>query len=296
LRRREMNKTNKAFASLVIGLIFLLIIAISFTFIVDEREQAIILQFGQYIRTIEEPGLYLRIPFIQVVETMEARVMIGDAPPTEFISLDKERLVIDTYTRWRIVNPHLFFTTVRDEHGAEIRINNVAISKLREMIASYNLWDIIGVQREPIMQAVGSHVNEVASKEFGIKVIDVRMKRVDLPEGVQEAVFARMRAERERIAKEHRAKGEEAAMQIRAEADRQVTVLLAEAEKQNRILRGEGEARAAAIYAAAFNQHPEFYSFSRVLQAYERFLNENSTLILGTDTELFRLLENMRTR
>lgn len=291
-----MSKTKKTLASLVVALIFLLVIAISFTFTVDEREHVIILQFGEYIRTIKEPGIYLRIPFIQVVERMEARVMIGDAPPTEFISLDKERLVIDAYTRWRIVNPRLFFTTVRNEYGAEPRINSVAISKLRELIASYNLWDIIGAKREPIMQTVGSHVNEVALKEFGIEVIDVRMKRVDLPEGVQEAVFARMRAERERIAKEHRAKGEEAAMQIRAEADRQVTVLLAEAEKQNRILRGEGEARAAAIYAAAFNQHAEFYSFLRSLRAYEQFLKDNSTLILGTDTELFRYLENIRAR
>jgi len=291
-----MNRTKMAAASLVFVMIFLLIIAVSFTFTVDEREHAIILQFGEYIRTIKEPGLYLRIPFIHVVEKMEARVMIGDAPPTEFISLDKERLVIDTYTRWRIVDPRLFFTTVRNEHGAAPRIHSIAISKLRELIGGYNIWDIIGTQREPIMQTVGSHVNEVALREFGIEVIDVRMKRVDLPEGVQEAVFARMRAERERIAKEHRAKGAEVAMQIRAGADRQVTVLLAEAEKQNSILRGEGEARAAAIYAAAFNQHPELYSFLRSLQAYERFLKENSTLILGTDTELFRFLENMRTR
>jgi len=291
-----MNKTKMAGVSIIIGLVFLLIIAIAFVFTVNEKEQAIVLQFGQYIRTIKEPGIYLRIPFVHVVQRMEKRVLIGDAPPTEFISLDKERLVIDAYTRWKIVNPRLFFTTVRDEHGAELRVNSIAISKLREMIASYNLWDIIGTQREPIMQAVGLHVNEVALKEFGIEVIDVRMKRIDLPEGVQEAVFARMRAERERIAKEHRAKGAEAAMQIRAEADRQVTVLLAEAEKQNSILRGEGEARAAAIYAAAFNQNPELYSFLRSLQAYERFLKDNSTVILRTDTELFRFLENMRIR
>ncbi len=144
------------------------------------------------------------------------------------------------------------------------------------------------------MQTVGLGVNELAMREFGIEVIDVRMKRVDLPEGVQEAVFARMRAERERIAKEHRAKGEEAAMQIRAEADRHVTVLLAEAEKQDRILRGEGEARATAIYAEAFNRDPELYNFLRSLQAYERFLAQDSTLVIGTDSELLRFLEDSK--
>lgn len=276
----------------VVATILLIFAASSFLFIVDETEQVIILQFGEYIRTVDEPGLHFRTPFVQSVERMDRRILIGDAPATEFISLDKERLLIDAYTRWRIIDPHRFFTSVRDEHGAALRVNSVAISKLREVIASYNLWDIIGVQRDHIMQTVGEGVNEIATKEFGIEVIDVRMKRVDLPEGVQEAVFARMRAERERIAKEHRAKGEEAAMQIRAEADRQVTILLAEAEKQDRILRGEGEARATAIYAEAFNQDPELYNFLRSLQAYERFLAQDSTLVLSSDSELFRFLED----
>lgn len=288
-----MNK--KLISSIVafVAVIVLLFILIpSFLFIVDETEQVIILQFGEYIRTIDKPGLHIRVPFMQTVESMEARILIGDAPAMEFISLDKERLLIDTYTRWRIVDPHLFFMSVRDEHVASARINGIAISKLREVIATYNLWDIISVQREHIMQIVGQGVNELAMRDFGIEVIDVRMKRVDLPEGVQEAVFARMRAERERIAKEHRAMGEEAAMQIRAEADRQVTVLLAEAEKQDRILRGEGEARATAVYAEAFNQDPELYNFLRSLQAYERFLAQDATLVLGSDSELFRFLED----
>lgn len=279
---------------LVVSIILLLFVLSSFLFTVDETEQVIILQFGEYIRTVVEPGLHIRLPFVQNIESMEKRILIGDAPATEFISLDKERLLIDAYTRWRIVDPHLFFTSVRNEHGAALRVNSLAISKLREVIATYNLWDIIGEQREPIMQTVGLGVNELAMREFGIEIVDVRMKRVDLPEGVQEAVFARMRAERERIAKEHRAKGEEAAMQIRAEADRHVTVLLAEAEKQDRILRGEGEARATAIYADAFNRDPEFYNFLRSLQAYERFLAQNSTLVIGTDSELLRFLEDSK--
>jgi len=288
-----MNKKLITTAFIVGLLGVLLFFAISsFFFTVDETEQVIILQFGEFIRTVDEPGLHIRIPFVQNIESMDRRILIGDAPATEFISLDKERLLIDAYTRWRIVDPHLFFRSVRDEHGAALRVNSVAISKLREVIATYNLWDIIGEQREHIMQMVGQGVNEIARRDFGIEVIDVRMKRVDLPEGVQEAVFARMRAERERIAKEHRAMGEEAAMQIRAEADRQVTILIAEADRQDRILRGEGEARATAIYAEAFNRDPELYNFLRSLQAYERFLAENTTLVIGTNSELLRFLED----
>jgi len=286
------RKLISSILAFVIAIVLLFVLIPSFLFIVDETEQVIILQFGEYIRTIDEPGLHIRVPFMQSVERMEARILIGDAPAMEFISLDKERLLIDTYTRWQIVDPHLFFMSVRDEHGAAARVNSIAISKLREVIATYNLWDIISVQREHIMQIVGQGVNELAMRDFGIEVIDVRMKRVDLPAGVQEAVFARMRAERERIAKEHRAIGAEVAMQIRAESDRQVTILLAEAEKQDRILRGQGEARATSIYAEAFNQDPELYNFLRSLQAYERFLARDATLVLGSDSELFRFLED----
>jgi len=285
------NKMIKAIAIVVVSLILIVWGGSLFFFTVDETEQVIVLQFGEFVRTVREPGLNFRMPFVHSIESMEARILIGDAPATEFISLDKERLLIDAYTRWRIVDPHLFFMSVRDEHGAELRVNSIAISKLREVIASFNLWDIIGVQREPIMQTVGEHVNEITTRDFGIAVLDVRMKRVDLPTGVEEAVFARMRAERERIAKEHRAIGAELSMQIRAEADRHAVVLLAEAEKQARILRGEGEARATEIYAAAFNRNPEFYNFLRSLQAYERFLAEGSTLVLSSDSELFRYLE-----
>lgn len=284
---------KKMLMPLIIFMAGLILISLFFVaFAINEGEQVIVLQFGEYVSTIKEPGLNFRIPFIQTVEKMERRVLIGDAPPTEFITMDKERLLIDAYTRWKIADPHLFFTSVRNQHGAALRVNSIAISKLREVIASYNLWDVIGVQREPIMETVGKHVNKLTLRDFGIEVVDVRIKRVDLPEGVQEAVFARMRAERERISKEHRAKGEEAAMQIRAMANRDVVVLLAEAEKQDRILRGQGEARATAIYAEAFSQDPEFYNFLRTMKAYENFLTEGTTLVLRTDSELFRYLED----
>ncbi|MCL0041427.1 protease modulator HflC, partial [Dehalococcoidia bacterium] len=190
----------------------------------------------------------------------------------------------------------LFYQSVRDEHGARLRLNSIATSKLREMLARHNLWDIISVERIPIMDAVGRHVDEVARREFGIEVIDVRMRRVDLPTEVEEAVFARMRAERERMAKEARAEGAQAARKIKADADREVAILLAEAEREALILRGEGEAEAARIYAEAFGQDPEFYAFLRTLEAYEKFLGGETTLVLGSDSELFRVLESPQPR
>ncbi|MCD5402135.1 protease modulator HflC, partial [candidate division NPL-UPA2 bacterium] len=215
----------------VLGLAVVILVVVSQAlFTVDEREQVIIIQLGEYIRSIDEPGLHFRLPFIQSVQRLERRVLLSDVPATEFLTLDKERLVIDSYTRWRIIDPHLFFKAVRDERGAKLRIDGIVISKLREQLAEHVLWDIIGPQREPIMETVARHVDGITQREFGIKVIDVRMKRVDLPEEVQRAVFARMVAERERIAKEHRAEGAQAARKLVAAADREVVVLRAEAE------------------------------------------------------------------
>jgi membrane protease subunit HflC len=286
---------GKILAIAIVVIVALLVIPQA-VFTIDEREQAIVLHLGRYVRTIDEPGLNFKIPFIQSVQRMERRILVADAPATEFITLDKERLLVDTYTRWRIVDPHLFFKTVVDEHGARLRLNGVVISRLREELARYNLWDIIGVERKPIMDTVGRHTGEIARRDFGIGVIDVRMKRVDLPEGVQEAVFARMRAERDRMARESRAEGAQEAKKITADADREVVVLLAQAEKESRILRGQGDAEAAAIYAAAFEQDPEFFGFVRSLEAYERFLGGGTTLVLGADSELFRFLESPHPR
>ncbi len=265
-------------------------------FTIDEAEQVIILQFGEYIRTIKEPGINFKVPFIQTVSRMERRILFADAPATEFITLDKERLLVDSYSRWRIVNPLRFYESVRDERGARLRLNSIAVSRLREEIARHNLWDIISAQRKPIMETVGRHVDEVARREFGIEVIDVRMRRADLPEGVEAAVFARMRAERNRMAKEARAEGAQEARKITAGADREVVILLAEAERDALMLRGEGEAEAARVYAEAFGQAPEFYAFLRTLEAYEKFLVGETTLVLGSNSELFRFLQSPQPR
>ena len=283
---------SKRLVIIIVLVIAALIVIPQTVFTIDEREQVIILQLGEYIRTIKEPGLNFKTPFIQTIIRMERRVLVSDAPPTEFITLDKERLLVDSYSRWRIVDPHLFYKAVRNEHGARLRLNSVVISRLREELARHNLWDIIAVERKPIMDTVGRHTDEVARRDFGIEVIDVRMKRIDLPRGVEAAVFARMRAERDRMALESRAEGAQEAKKLTADADREVVVLLAQAEKKSSILRGEGDAEAMRIYAAAFEQDPEFFAFVRSLEAYEKFLGRGATLVLRADSELFRFLES----
>lgn len=283
--------TGKRLA-LAVAVIGALIVIFQTTFIINEKEQAVLIQLGEYIRTIDEPGLNFKIPFIQSVARMDRRVLVADTPVTEFITLDKEWLVVDSYIRWRIVDPHLFYKAVRDESGARRRLSDVAISRLREELARHNLWDIIGVERKPIMDTVGRHTDTIARRDFGIQVIDVRMKRADLPTGIEEAVFARMRAERERMAMESRAEGAQRAKMIRAEADREVVVLLAHAERDSRKLRGEGDATATTLYAAAFEQDPELFAFVRSLEAYQRLLGGGAALVLSSDSELFRFLQS----
>lgn len=260
------------------------------TFVIDETEQAIVVQMGEYMRTVSEPGLNFKIPFIQTVNRMERRVLVADAPPAELITMDKERLVVDNYIRWRIIDPYLFFRSVGNEHAARSRLYSIATSRSREELARHTLWDITGPQREAIMVAVGEHTNRIAQRDFGIEVIDVRMKRVDLPTGVQQSVFARMEAERNRIAKESRAEGTQEARKIVAEAEREVVILLAAAQRDATIIKGEGDATATAIYAAAFEKDADLFDFMRTIEAYENFLGEETTFVISSDSKLFRFL------
>jgi membrane protease subunit HflC len=265
------------------------VLAAQIFFTVNETEQVIITQFGEYKRTVEEPGLNARLPFIQTVHRFERRILTSDAQPAEYLTQDKKRLVADPLTRWRIVDPLQFFKTVREEAGARARLDDLVFSELRRQIARHEFDIVIGVKREPIMDAVAASVREKA-REFGIEVIDVRIKRADLPREVQASVFARMQAEREREAKRYRSEGEEEAAKLRAETDKERTIILATAEQQAQILRGEGDATATRIYAEAYGKDPEFYAFLRSLQAYEQFVGKRSTLLLSTESELFRYL------
>jgi membrane protease subunit HflC len=279
--------------AVVIGVIVALVLLSQSVFMIDETKQVVITQMGEYKRTIDKPGLNIKVPFIQTTHFFERRVLVSDAPPADYLTLDKKRLVVDSYTRWQIVDALQFYKTVNNEAVAKTRMDGIVFSELRRELAAHNFKEIIGVQREPIMETVAHRASEIVT-EFGIEIIDVRIKRVDLPKEVQASVFARMEAERQRIAKKYRAEGEEQARIIRAQADKEATIILADAYKESKTLRGEGDAKAITIYATAFEQDPEFYSFLRTLEAYEKFLSDETTLVLGTDSELFKYLESAK--
>ena len=261
--------------------------------IVDEREQVIVTQFGEYIRTIQKPGLALKAPFLHSAIRFDRRILVSDAPEAEYLSQDKKRLVADPVTRWRIADPLIFFKTVRDESGARARLDDLVFSELRREVASHTFATVIGTKREAIMDNVAKSAREKA-REFGIEVVDVRIKRADLPKEVQASVFARMQAEREREAKRYRSEGEEEANKLRAQTDKERTIVLAEAEQTAQKLRGEGDATATRIYAEAYGKDPEFYRFVRSLQGYELFLGKRSTLLLSADSPLFHYLAGPR--
>lgn len=258
--------------------------------VIDEREVAIVTQLGAYQRTLAKPGPYLLIPFAQDVTRMDARIVGSDVTPAEYLTLDKKRLVADPVTRWRVAEPLKFFTTVHDESGARSRLDDIVNSELRRQLANRNFDEIIGDQREAVMDEVAKNSRQKAL-EFGIHVVDVSIKRADLPNEVQESVFGRMRAERERVAKQYRSEGEESAQKIRAEADKERTILLAKAYESAQKIRGEGDATSTAIYAQSYGKDPEFYAFVRSLDAYDKLIGEKSTVVLSSGSDLFRYLK-----
>jgi modulator of FtsH protease HflC len=260
-------------------------------FVVQETQQAIILQFGDPVATIREPGLAFKRPFVQNVITFDKRVLSSDASPQEYLTADKKRLVVDHVTRWRISDPLAFFKAVRTEAGARARLDDIIFSELRRELATVEFMDVISNQREAIEERVAASAVGKAA-EFGILVLDVRTKRADLPREVEQSVFDRMRAERQRESSLLRAEGEELGNIIRAQADRNSAVIVAEGEQQAQRLRGEGEAEAIGIYAGALAQDPEFYAFTRRLQAYDTILKAGDRMIIPSDAEFFRFLLN----
>ncbi|MBA7523025.1 Modulator of FtsH protease HflC [subsurface metagenome] len=275
-------------------LLIVLIVAILFLanlslFIVDETKQAIVLQFGKPIKTISEPGLSWKIPFIQNVVFFEDRLLVYDAAPTEIITKDKKTLIVDNYARWKIIDPLMFLQTVRDLNGAQARLDDIVYSELRVDLGLFNMSEIVSEKREGIMGRVTEISNEKANT-YGIEIIDVRIKRVDLPPENEKYIFDRMKAERERIAKQYRAEGQEESAKIIAETEREKTVILAEAYKTAQTLKGEGEAESIRIYAESFNQDPEFYKFYRTLEAYRKTFIDKTTVLLSTDSEFLNYL------
>jgi len=254
-------------------------------FVLQEYEQAIVTRLGQYRATHKHPGIRAKMPFTDTVRRMDKRVLGSDAAPAEYLTLDKKKLVADPISRWRIVDPLKFYKTVVDESGARARLDDIVKSELRDQIASQDFGDIIGTKRESLVQKVAARARTQLG-EFGIELLDVRIKRADLPAEVQESVFLRMRAERDRIARRYRSEGQEEAEKIRAITDRERAVLLAKAYEEAEVIRGEGDAKSIAIYADAYQKDAEFYSFTRSLEAYERVIDSSTNVVLSTDNEL----------
>lgn len=269
-------------------LIFILIAAYLTLFTVHQTQQALVLQFGEPKRVITQPGLNWKIPFIQNVDFFDKRILDLDTSPQEVIASDQKRLVVDSFARFRIVDPLLFFQAVRDERIARSRLGSILDASLRRVLGAASFQAVVRDRRSELMSLITQQVNAEA-KDFGIQIVDVRIKRADLPEANSQAIYRRMQTEREREAAEIRAQGEEQARRIRANADRQVTVLKAEATRDGEKLRGEGDAQRNAIFADAFGRDPDFFGFYRSMQAYEAGLKASDTrLLLSPNTEFFR--------
>lgn len=253
--------------------------------------QAVVVQLGDPVRTITEPGLYVKLPFVQQVLYFDKRLLDYEASPKEILTKDKQQLVVDNYSRWRIDDPLQFYRTVRNEAGAQSRLDDIVYSDVRETLGRHTLSEIVSGQRVALMQQVTA-ASDVKARAYGIRVIDVRIKRADLPEKNELNVFNRMRTERERQAKKFRAEGDEEARKVRSDADKQVTILTADARQKADITRGEGDALAVKIFADAYGRDPDFYEFVRAMDAYRKTIDEGTTLILSTHSDFFRWLSS----
>jgi membrane protease subunit HflC len=256
-------------------------------FIVQEINQAIVLQFGDPKRIILKPGLNFKLPFIQNVVFLDKRVLNLDTPPEEVIASDQKRLIVDAFARFQIIDPLKFYISVGNERVARSRLATIINSRIRNVLGQQKLQTLLSEDRSKQMALIQQGVNNEA-ENFGIKIVDVRIKRADLPQANSDAIFRRMQTEREREAKEFRAKGAEMAVTITSTADKEVTVILADAQKKSEIMKGEGDGQKNKIFADAFGQDPEFFGFYRAMQAYQNALiGGEKSMILSPDSEFF---------
>jgi membrane protease subunit HflC len=257
-------------------------------FIVQEINQAIVLQFGDPKKIITKPGLNFKLPFIQNVAYLDRRVLNLDTPPEEVIAADQKRLIVDAFARFRIVDPLKFYISVGNENVARSRLATIINSRIRGVLGTQNLATLLSIDRSKHMATIQNDVN-IEAQNFGITIVDVRIKRADLPQANSEAIFKRMQTEREREAKEFRAQGAEIAAKITSTADKEVTVILATANKQSEIMKGEGDGARNRIFANAFGRDPEFFGFYRAMQSYEKALiGGDTSLILSPDSDFFK--------
>lgn len=272
------------FMFLLMGIVLLLQQSL---FIVQQTQQALVIQLGHSLDKVYRPGLHMKLPFIQNVVYFDARILDYDARPAEALTSDLKSMVLDNYARWKIVDPLRFYRTMRTEANAQARLDAVIYSQIRAHIGRHTLTEVVNDKRTAIMDSVTEKTSQ-QMKEFGIKIVDVRIKRTDLPAENQRAIFDRMRAERERQATQYRSEGSEESTKIRSEADKERALILAEANKTSQVLRGEGDAEAARIYAEAFSKSPEFFSFQRGLEALRKSLGENTRMVLTPDSPLLQ--------
>ncbi|MEC7641458.1 MAG: protease modulator HflC [Nitrospinota bacterium] len=278
-------KPNIAFASIIA----VVIVVYYSVFTVHMKQSAILLQLGKPVEIYKEPGLYFKVPFLQQVRYLPNLLLSNDSAPAELITKDKKNLLIDSFTMWRVDEPLKFLQTVRNQRGGQSRLDDIVYSELRVEMGTHDLIDIILLTREAIMEKVTEKANKQA-RDYGIEVVDVRIKRADLPPEIANSIFNRMRTERERIAKEYRSEGKEEATKIRAQTDKEKIILIAEAYKQEQKLKGEGDGMAIKIYADAFKRDPKFYSFIRSMQAYKQSLKNETTILLSDDSDFLEFL------
>lgn len=283
---------NKKLLRIVIFSTLFLMILIGTIFTVDQRQQALVLQFGEPIRLIKTPGLKFKLPFLQNVIFFDKRILDLGIQEQEVIASDQKRLIINAYAKYKIIDPLKFYTTVRNQYGLNGKLGAILDSSMRQVIGEVTLSELLTVDRTNIM----ARIKEIVSKEsqiFGVEIVDVRIMRGDLPKENSEAIFARMQTDREKEAREIRAKGAEEAEKIKAEADKQRTIILADAKKKSDIARGDGEAKASSIYANSYGRDPEFADFYRSMKAYKEALPADKTkMIISPEGEFFKYFSN----
>lgn len=281
--------------SVALVVVVLLVLSKS-VFIIKETERGVKLQFGEVVDPDLRPGLHFKIPMVNTIRVFDARIQTLDTRPQPFLTLEKKRLIVDSYVKWRISDVEKYYTaTSGDSFRASDLLSTRIETALRNEFGTRTLTEVVSGEREEVMDAVITTLSELTEAELGLAVVDVRVKRIDLPPEVSSSVYERMRTERERLARELRSRGKELAEGIRADADRQSTVILAEAYRDSEVIRGEGDAQAARIYADAYNRDAEFYSFYRSLTAYkESFGSGGDVLLLKPDSEFFRYLGDFK--
>jgi membrane protease subunit HflC len=278
----------------IIGVLVLLAIVSSSVYIVNQYERAVVLRFGALVKLDVKPGLHFKVPLVDKVRRFDGRLLTADMSPESFYTVENKRLVVDSYIKWRIKNVDTYYrTTSGDERLAADRLSQRVADGLRNQFGRRTLHDVVSGKRDELMAELKATINESTNTLLGIEVVDIRVKRIDFPPEVSQSVFARMAADREKEAREYRAQGKEQAEVIRADADRQRVVLEANAFRDAERLRGEGDAKAAAIYAAAYSKDPEFYAFTRSLNAYRKsFSNKEDLIVLDPKSDFFRYLND----